>query len=216
MQQRERRAQRVELFDCTDDFVLEGHAGRQDQRLAQAGSLGDQVGVAQIGRSNFQGRHIERRQGIDARLIPRGAQVGNALLRTIGAHLAVLVEAQLDLVQQILDVLHTQVFGARTIGLAPVQGLAVAQLKLDAVGARRDRGIHQLPGQCHRAVMVVADFGDDVYALATQGDAVENNRGHRIFVRQEVTPQDSKRKPCVWQPSARTACTTRWRCWGCT
>ncbi|MNE65380.1 hypothetical protein D3C80_1608550 [compost metagenome] len=98
VQQRERRAQRVELFDCTDDFVLEGHAGRQDQRLAQAGSLGDQVGVAQIGRSNFQGRHIERRQGLDARLIPRGAQVGNALLRTIGAHLAVLVEAQLDLV----------------------------------------------------------------------------------------------------------------------
>ncbi|MNE77772.1 hypothetical protein D3C80_1741150 [compost metagenome] len=105
------------------------------------------------------------------------------------------VEAQLDLVQQVLNVLHTKVFGTRAVGLAPVQRLAVAQLELDAVGACRNGGVNQLPGQCQRAVVVVAGFGDDVDTVATQGDAVENNWGHWIFVRQEVTPQDSKRKP---------------------
>ncbi|MNP00526.1 hypothetical protein D3C76_923180 [compost metagenome] len=89
-----------------------------------------------------------------------------------------LVEAQLDLVQQILDVLHAKIFGTRAISLAPVQRLAIAQLEFDAVGSSRNGCIHQLPGQCQRAVVVVADLSDDVDTPATQGNAVEKNWGH--------------------------------------
>src|SRR5690606_17067645 len=94
--------------------------------ISQAGRLGDQVGIAQICRGDLQRRDIEIRQSIDTWLVPGRAQVGDALRCAIIANLAVLVETQLDLVQQVLDVLHAEVLGTRAIGLAAVQRLAIA------------------------------------------------------------------------------------------
>ena len=105
-----------------------------------------------------------------------------------------LFDAQLNLVQQVLNVLHAEVFGPRTISLAPVQRLTVAQLELDAVGPCIERCIHQAFGQRQRTIVIVSGLGNHKDALAAQRNTVKKNRSHWIFVRHEVTPLDSKRK----------------------
>src|SRR5690606_30020359 len=94
----------------------------------------------------------------------------------------------------------------------------VANLELDAIGTRLDRGIDQFLRQFERAIMVVAHFSDDEGAFGTDGETtdVQLIAIHWILVRQEVTPLDSNRKLLMVQPSACTLRVSAWRCWGCT
>ncbi|MOA12547.1 hypothetical protein D3C78_1325560 [compost metagenome] len=119
------------------------------------------------------------------------------------------LDIKLDLVQQILNVLDTEVFGPRAIRLAAVQGLAVAQLKLDAVGTGIKGCINQALGKRKRTVVIVAHLRDHENTGPAHQKIVDMDASHWIFVRHEVTPLDSKRKFCVWQPSSDSAFTTR-------
>ena len=172
MQQHIRRRAVVEEFRRGPDFIRRAHAGRDDQRLAGRGEFREQGQVGQIGGGDLVGLDAERLQRRDARRVPGRAEVLDVLRGAIGRDAALLLGRQFEAAQQV-----ERVFDGEVVVLAGKAGGAIdlvqlAHLEFGAIRAGGDRGIDQRDGAIEIAVMVVADFRDDITRLAVADQAV--------------------------------------------
>ena len=158
MQQHIRRRAVVEEFRRGPDFLRRAHAGRDDQRLAGRGELGQQRQVGQVGGGDLVGLNPERLQRRDAGCIPGRAEILNALRGAIGRDAALLLGGQLEAAQQVEGVFDGEVVVFAGQAGGAIDLVQLAHLEFRAIGAGRDRGVDQRDGAIEVAVMVVADL----------------------------------------------------------
>ena len=166
MQQHVRRRAVVEEFRRGANFIRRAHAGRDDQRLAGRGQFRQQGQVGQVGGGDLVGLNPERLQRCDARCIPGRAEVLDVLRGAIGRHAALLLGGQLEAAQQVERVLDGEVVVLSGKARGAVDLVQLAHLEFGAIRAGCDRGVDQRDGAIEIAVMVVADFRNDIARLA--------------------------------------------------
>ena len=166
MQQHVRRRAVVEEFRRGANFIRRAHAGRDDQRLAGRGQFRQQGQVGQVGGGDLVGLNPERLQRRDAGCVPGRAEVLDVLRGAIGRHAALLLGGQLEAAQQVEGVFDGEVVVLTGKARGAVDLVQLAHLEFGAIRAGCDRGVHQRDGAIEIAVMVVADFGNDIAWLA--------------------------------------------------
>ena len=165
MQQHVMRRAVVEEFRRGPNFIRRAHAGRDDQRLAGRGQFCQQGQVGQVGGGDLVGLNPERLQRRDARRIPGRAEVLDVLRGAIGRHAALLLGGQLEAAQQVEGVFDGEVVVLSGKARGAVDLVQLAHLEFGAIRAGCDRGVDQRDGAIEIAVMVVADFRNDIARL---------------------------------------------------
>ncbi|MPM28499.1 hypothetical protein SDC9_75025 [bioreactor metagenome] len=162
LQQRERHAGALHEADGLADLRLGGHAGRQHHRQAVPGGGAQQGVVGQVGGGDLERRDAVRGQRVQAGDVPRRAHHVDVAGPGVVEDLVHLLGGQREPAEQIEGVLRAEVLpGGQRLALVAIERRHVAQLELDDVGAGVHGEVDQLLGQVDRAVVVVADLGDD-------------------------------------------------------
>ncbi len=162
LQQRERRTVVLEKLDRLADLGLGRHAGGEDQRSARRGSVGDQLVVREVGGGDLERRDAVVGKRVDAGKVPRSADHGKPAVRAVVEHPEERLGIEREAAEQVEGVLRSEVLAGPDVDAAPpVEGRHVAELELDAVGARDSRLVDQALREIGRAVVVDPDLGDD-------------------------------------------------------
>src|SRR5690606_32780964 len=139
-------------------------ARRDDHRLAEAGDVLQQRRALQVARGDLVGRNAERLEEVGAGEVEGGGEEVDAELRGIRLQLAVLVQSELEELavfavcgaEAVLVVVRLLVGGAR------IEAAVVALLQLYRVRPRQLGLAKELTRLVQAALVVVADFRDDV------------------------------------------------------
>ena len=185
LQQAELRVDRRDGLDGAVDVLDRRAAGGDDQRLADRGDMPQERRVAQVAGRDLVRRDVELGEQVGARLVERRREEHEAELA--GARLQLDVGAAIELERLAVGAVRRAeavlvVVGA-VVERAREQPPVVALLELDRVHARLLREHEQLLRLLDRALMVVADLGDDE-AGRVVGDpaAVDLELAHRAIV----------------------------------
>ena len=185
LQQAELRVDRRHGLDGAVDVLDRRAAGGDDHRLADRGDVAQERRVAEVAGGDLVGRHVELGEQVGARLVERRREEHEAELA--GARLQLDVGAAIELerlaVRAVRRAEAVLVVVGAVVERAGVQAPVVALLELDRVHARLLREHEQLLRLLDRALVVVADLGDDE-ARRVVGDpaAVDLELAHRAIV----------------------------------
>ena len=156
----------VEEFRRRLDLFRRAHAGRDDQRLAGGSELGQQRKIGEVGGSDLVGLDAKRLQHRDARGVPGRAEILNAFGCAIGRYAALLVGRKSEAAQQVEGIFDREIVVLPGQAGSAVDLVQLAHLEFGAIGTGGDRRIDQRDRAIEIAIMVVADFRDDVARLA--------------------------------------------------
>ena len=181
-----RALQEAELRIDRHDFIINAlrvvdapAANADNQRLAELRDLFDQRDVFQIAGRDFVERHVELREKIGAREIERrGEKIQPQFLRELlQFHILLFPKLEELAVLAISRAEAVRIFIRHVESLACVERTVVALLQFHRVAAGVLGRAEKRDGLRHFALMVVADFGDDVAVAVVADGEIADGEG---------------------------------------
>src|SRR5262249_6690497 len=173
---------REDRFDCPLDVLHRATAGGQEHGLPECGDMALERRVAQIARGELECRDVQLGEQVGALEVERRREQRHPALTCVPHQLPVLVGAELErLTMLAVRVPEAQLVVVRLlVELAGIERPVRALLQLDGVDAALFRGVDEALRLLDVALVVVADFGDDVARLVVaELDAVDDESSHR-------------------------------------
>ena len=149
----------IDLFDGA-------HTGGKDDRLALGAGVAQQMVVGERRRRDLVAGRIELVDEVDRFLVPAGGEPRHLDFAAVAVDQAVLVVTEFQAALEVAIGGSEGAFPRLRQLFRRVHYIDRALLELDRVAAGRHRHADEPPGQIDVAVVVDADFGDDVARMA--------------------------------------------------
>ena len=179
LQQGERCAHLPQHGHGVQDLVLAGHPRGHDQRHTAGARVAQQPVVGEVRGGDLERGDPVLRQHLHGGRVPRRAQGVDVPGPAVLEHLEHLRGVQREPGQQVQRVLDPQVLSVRGRSGLAVEGVQVPQLELHGVRAGLLGEVHEVLGERHGAVVVVADLRDQQRRVP---------RAHRVPADAQLAP----------------------------
>ena len=174
---------RRDRLDGAVDVVHGRAAGRHDHRLADRCDVAEQRRVAEVSRSGLVRGHVEVGEEVGARLVEgrREQRHTGVAGRPLELDVCVTVELERLAVLAVGRAEGVLVVVRRLVRRPRVERAVVPLLELHRIDTALFRREDELAGLLHRALVVVADLGDDVaVAVVRDAGAVDDEFAHGV------------------------------------